>query len=233
MSEFSSQLPTRFDFLKIDVADHVPGLRHGMLLRTAWGLEPGLVRTIGHSTVHIDLRRQQEKLPEELDIDQRRIITIPVHQANAAKRAGQDAGRVEYTEMYRDMLGSCRPAVVRLFDAVAGALEHGAVLGCSMGKDRTGVLVALILAGIGVPTNAIVAAERSAREVIADAVRRTPNAGPPLTNEQILRLLRTAPESIGDCLEQCEQAHGSVAGYLAAIGIPGKTMRVLRTLREI
>ncbi len=215
----------------MDVAEHVPDIRPGMLFRTAWGLDPGLVSAVTGPTVNIDLRRPVEKTEHESRIDSPGIVEIPIHQEGVAHVLGDLPGRSEYTAMYCGMVDNCGLALARVLGTVSRSLSCGVVVGCSMGKDRTGVALALILASLGTPFETILRAEHQARAQIATVVQgiTDPTWFTSLTCEQILHRLAVGHESIGDCLRHCETNHGSVAGYLAEIGV---TAAVLTTFKE-
>lgn len=124
---------------------------------------------------------------------------------------------------------------------VADAAERGPVVfHCTAGKDRTGVVAALILAGIGV-TPAEVAGDfgRSADGVrrMVEWYCRTPGqalldrmaeAGiDPSMAEVILSAEAATMESF---LARIGEANGDVAGYLAAIGADDAVARIARVL---
>jgi protein-tyrosine phosphatase len=95
-------------------------------------------------------------------------------------------------------------AVGFLADAEGGVLFH-----CAGGKDRTGVLAALLLRLVGVPVEA----------VEADYVR----------SEARLRLPESAPRDvINRVLEETEARHGSVEAYLLQAGASERALLDIR-----
>ena len=106
-----------------------------------------------------------------------------------------------------------------------------AVFHCSAGKDRTGVIAALLLGSLGVPHDVIVADYAATQEDLAGIVAKLSRSSgfgemwkdlPPET-------LHADPETMDEFLsELCEQ-YGSVSGCVRAIGV-GE--RVLDRLSE-
>jgi protein-tyrosine phosphatase len=141
-------------------------------------------------------------------------------------------------------------------DAIADAIRplcadraFPALLHCSAGKDRTGIVVAMVLAVLGVPDDIIAAdyalsgAYLDPRRTASGEGRPMPRAGgrPPdvsaigqiqvstglgesLTEDLIL----SPPRLIMDVLASARAAHGSVDAYLLAHGLPEPDLAALR-----
>jgi protein-tyrosine phosphatase len=227
LSESSSDSLSAVDVLKIDVGSHVPAIRRGTLFRSAWGLDPRLQSAVPGDMVCIDLRSVEEKTPAERRLANGRIMTIPVNQGGVAEMLGPHPGRAEYGAVYRGILDNCRPALKEAIDAIAGSLRQGVFVGCSIGKDRTGVLLALTLSAIGISADEVVCAERGARADIIRYIEAMPDEVVrfgALSREQVLDRLQTAPEALADSLAHCGTSDGSTAAYLAAIGVSRRTL---------
>lgn len=120
----------------------------------------------------VDLREDDElvrdpSLIEGLDID---TVRAPLFLGSTASFFTHD---VSLADMYRGLIDE---AAARIVDVVRAVLADQPVLvHCTVGKDRTGVTVALILAAVGVDEDAVIAdyartetllpAERNARVV--------------------------------------------------------------------
>ncbi|ODT48049.1 tyrosine-protein phosphatase [Devosia sp. 63-57] len=122
-------------------------------------------------------------------------------------------------------------------DSIAAVLTHiadapgGAVLfHCTAGKDRTGIIAALLLSLVGVEAQDIVAdyAQTAAliapivADITAGAVAR--GADP----ERFKRLLASDPETMVATLAFIETEFGSVPAYLEQIGLGEDTITQLR-----
>jgi protein-tyrosine phosphatase len=115
--------------------------------------------------------------------------------------------------------GADRFAAALSILAAPGALP--AVFHCAAGKDRTGLLAALLLGALGVERSAIVADYALTADVMErflDSYRRDPararsiDAVPPA-------MLLAEPAAIDRLLDGVEHAHGSVRDYVRALGV--------------
>ncbi|GIF68951.1 protein-tyrosine-phosphatase [Asanoa ishikariensis] len=106
-------------------------------------------------------------------------------------------------DSYSALLDHNRPQVGAAFRAVAEAPPGGVVVHCHEGKDRTGVLVALLLLVAGV-----------AEDDIADDYALTAD---------VQRILMV------NTLDHLRQAYGGVAKYLADCGVDGAALAAARS----
>ena len=126
---------------------------------------------------------------------------------------------LERSEAMRDIL------------ATIAAAPKGAILfHCTAGKDRTGLVAALLLEIAGVNRETILADYSLTGDFIADLVEelldRTRKSGG--DTERHARFLACAPLTMATTLEQIDQRHGSVSGYLKDIGLPAGDLSNLR-----
>jgi protein-tyrosine phosphatase len=121
--------------------------------------------------------------------------------------------------------------------ALATALEmttdkdgHPLVFHCAAGKDRTGVLAALVLGCLGVRSEAIVEdyAETEHRiDEIVDRLRKIPAHAKNLAGIPPERL-RVQRETMEVFLEGLEKRHGGAVEWALSAGIPGGSIERLR-----
>jgi protein tyrosine/serine phosphatase len=104
-----------------------------------------------------------------------------------------------------------------------------AVMHCFAGKDRTGVLAALVLALLGVSDAEIMAdyaASEAAQAPLGAQIRRdfpdTVIEAPPA------HVLACPPQAIGLFLTEMSQRHGSIYGYARAAGVTALHIESLR-----
>jgi len=136
-------------------------------------------------------------------------------------------------EMYRALVDD---SGARLADVARSVLVDGqpVLIHCTVGKDRTGVSVALLLAAIGVEEEA----------VIADYAR-TERMLPPERNARVLAYLRgvhprarfledlatkSPASAMRELLRDVRERHGSAAEYLRAHGVVETELNDLREL---
>jgi hypothetical protein len=130
--------------------------------------------------------------------------------------------RARYGANYCVLLDGFRRNAAAVFGAVAGAPDGGVLVHCHAGKDRTGVVVAVLLALAGVPTARIVVDYAISQQVLwprweADRLD-APTLPPP----------RAPPEAMEEVLGWLEREHGGAEGYLRAIGLGDEEVGRLR-----
>ncbi|HEY2506070.1 MAG TPA: tyrosine-protein phosphatase [Streptosporangiaceae bacterium] len=130
-----------------------------------------------------------------------------------------------FVEKRGDRIGA---AVAELCDPAA----YPALVHCSAGKDRTGIVIALVLAVLGVPDE-LIAADYALSGGYLDE-EHTPAIGQLQAStglgDQLTRALLTSPPQLMlDTLAQVRARGGSVAGYLADHGVGEPDLARLRT----
>jgi protein-tyrosine phosphatase len=128
-----------------------------------------------------------------------------------------------------DQRGTAIGAAVKSL-ARPGALP--ALVHCTAGKDRTGVVVALALAAVGVPDE-YVAADYALSGTYLDP-QHTPTIGrvqesTGLGERLTAALLASPPELIARALGRARRQAGSIADYLASCGVTCAELKALRS----
>jgi protein-tyrosine phosphatase len=203
----------------------------GLYRLTAGDLE--LLRPLGLHTV-IDLRTPGE-------LDQRGTFPVgdhPVHFHHLPiidvvwdDTATSSATTVQFlTDQYLAMLHMGEPRLAKAFRllAVPGALP--AVFHCAAGKDRTGLLAALVLAALGVDDETI-AADYALSAAAMERTRTWARLHSPETLAAFERVpsshLAAEPAAILAVLDHLRTTHGSVREYLSGIGVGAAVLGVL------
>ncbi len=189
----------------------------------------------GVSTV-IDLRMDAEleaDPPAELPVD---VLHFPFfHEdekafAEVEAASASAADNVSATrEVYLVFLERFRANVAAAFAAVARAPEGTVVVHCMGGKDRTGLLVALLLHVAGVDD------EQIASDYALSEERLRPRheswlaeAGTEAERERIRQIAATPSESMLGVLKELERRYGSVEAYLRAGGVGDEELELVR-----
>ena len=119
----------------------------------------------------------------------------------------------EHVVFYDWALERCAPTIVRALTAVASAPPGAVVVHCVGGKDRTGLVAALLLRLCGV----------SLEDVDADYALTETRLRPTLGEAA------TAPAgAMAIVLDRVEQRHGSIEEYLVASGLAPEAIEALR-----
>jgi protein-tyrosine phosphatase len=193
---------------------------------------------LGLRTV-IDLRREDEVAErgtfpvERLQVD---LVHVPIMDStwmnleipDFSDRPDPDVAFLIWA--YEDMLAVGGP---RFGEAIRRLTHPGslpAIFHCAAGKDRTGMLAALLLAGIGVDEE-IVVADYALTAVSITRMRQWYAANRPDVAEQMAEVpsmfFAARPEAMHHCLDQLRAAHGSIRGYLATLGVDDTTLEAL------
>ena len=122
------------------------------------------------------------------------------------------------------VLEHTRPQLKAVLEIIAGAAAEPLLFHCVAGKDRTGLIAALLLALADVEPDAIAADYAASSAQLADAyMQRYAN----LDRTEILEAVRCPEEGVHNMLAYLAQ-YGGAAGYLRAIGLRATTVERLR-----
>ena len=144
-----------------DTADGLPAgaLRRGVLMRSdaPWAGDETPTITGWPPTVVIDLRDREEITEEHPYTHSASVHTFSlISEANVGevllRPRDKDPRLIAYLAMAGDRAG---PLLARIVDLVANA-DGAALVHCAAGKDRTGVVIALILRLVGIEREAVV-----------------------------------------------------------------------------
>lgn len=124
---------------------------------------------------------------------------------------------------YVEMAEVGADAIAAAFEVLASPARLPAVFHCAAGKDRTGVLAALVLTALGVTDDVVAddyhlsstAMQRMA--MVSDQMARQPRA-----------FHACEPEAILGLLGALRERHGSVEGYLRSIGVTDHLVESMR-----
>lgn len=165
--------------------------------------------------VVIDLRRddERERVPHPL-ADRVDYRSVPLFDPSSAVESGDDAIQLE--EQYIDWLERHRVGIAQVFTSLAQST--GSVLVCcSAGKDRTGIVSALLSDLWGCSLNEIGADYAATGPALAErfAAERARSTDLEFTLIQ----QRCTPEIAVAVIDHVRTTYGGAAGYLARIGL--------------
>jgi protein-tyrosine phosphatase len=182
---------------------------------------------LGVRTV-VDLRtgKEVEAAPSVLDDIGVRTYHVPLFDAG-------DVGGLppELAAVYRYMTDDCGAAIAEAIGRLCAAGALPGLVHCTAGKDRTGLVVALVLEVIGVPDD-VIAADYAMSDATADpgaarAISRI-RAASGVGRWLDLGALGASPQVITDALARIRAQAGSVAGYLLRHGLTRADLDRLR-----
>jgi protein-tyrosine phosphatase len=144
-----------------------------------------------------------------------------------------DGSVPELDRIYRLIVDTRQPQLVRVLDTLASPGALPAVVFCTAGKDRTGVVVAVLLALLGVERTAIVedysvSATLLADSPVGDRVRASfteRGLDPALAD----RLLVSPPDHMERLLTYVDETYGGVEALAIRAGLAPRRIENLRT----
>jgi Protein tyrosine/serine phosphatase len=132
-------------------------------------------------------------------------------------------------ELYIGMLRHRGPQLARIVTDLARPGALPALVHCAAGKDRTGVVVALVLSAIGVPDDVVVADYALTGDHLTPAFFATLPAASAATDEGVETLRGARPESMAAMLRFLADEHRGARAYLIRHGTPAEAIEHLRT----
>jgi protein-tyrosine phosphatase len=192
----------------------VMGVRTVLDLRTNPEVEKGRIQADHLGIVHLHL-------PFIPDIWER--SDLPELPADA--EADSVLGR-----LYIEMLAFGAPAIAQALRTLADPAQVPAVFHCTAGKDRTGVLAALVLALVGVDEDTILGDYALTAAAMRQVSERIRQENPELANvmgDQPSPYMATPPGAMRYFLDHVSQEHGSMVGYVRSIGVELEVVEAL------
>lgn len=134
-------------------------------------------------------------------------------------------------DRYVQMLDEGAPALASALHVLAGSEQLPAAFHCAAGKDRTGVLAALVLALLGVDDDTIATdygLSRLGMDRMVEYVRRVHPDRLDTMADQPAAFLDAPDAAMHLFLADLRAAHGSVAAYVDSIGVGPDVVEALR-----
>ena len=134
---------------------------------------------------------------------------------------------------YHEMLSVGAPRFAKAFDALAEPGALPAVFHCAAGKDRTGLLAALLLGSLGVSHDDIVADYELTVEGMARfriwADREFPEWAARMASMPAA-FGAALPEAMREIIDELCAEHGSIRNYVRSIGVSDETLATLESV---
>jgi protein-tyrosine phosphatase len=132
-------------------------------------------------------------------------------------------------ERYLVMLEEGAPAIVAALGLLAEPATLPAVFHCAAGKDRTGVLAAIVLSVLGVAADAV-AADYALSAAAMERMKAWFEAEvPDAMAKQPPEFMAAPAEAMHGFLDSVDRLHGSVEAYVRSIGVDDDVLGALRS----
>ena len=176
--------------------------------------DQALLTDVGVRTV-VDLRRTAETethvnvFADSEEVDYHHLNMLSDEELNISPTAEGTSVPQHMAHHYFGYLDKCQAVVSRILITLAEAGDHAVLFHCAAGKDRTGVIAALILSLSGVPEETIAADYGLSAHYLA---------GPDCSWKEYQEA-HCPPETISFLLRHLEETYGGVEGYMSTIGM--------------
>ena len=131
---------------------------------------------------------------------------------------------------YKEMLDDAAPQIIGALEVLATPDAHPAVFHCTAGKDRTGLLSALVLSLLGVPEETVVADYALSGEAMerlrAKLILKYPDGKDVIAD--IDEVFSAHPANMVELFAYLRERYGSVAEYAVTVGVPDAVVARLR-----
>ncbi|MBA3717047.1 MAG: tyrosine-protein phosphatase [Actinobacteria bacterium] len=186
----------------------------------------------------LDLRltsELEEDPPAEIPVDVVHVsifdeISLEEQMEIAARWFGAPDDVSAVHEGYLEMLHRNARNFAAAISVVARAGEGGVLVHCAGGKDRTGLVSALLLRLAGVPIGDIAADYGLSAENLRPSWSTWVDAAGDDSERELRRRFSASPaEAMVQVLEELERAHGSVEAYLLGDGMTQEDVELARS----
>ncbi len=180
----------------------------------------------------VDLRTAAELSEAPNPFAARPTVTyahLPVFDALAPATLAARGGQEPLAAFYRDMLDHRHEALREILIVIAGARPGAVLFHCTAGKDRTGLIAALLLGLADVAPEDILADYAMTEALIAPLVAEFLAAARARGGDTVAyaRLLRAPATTMEATLDHLGRRYGGVRGYLRHIGLPAGDIAAL------
>ena len=184
---------------------------------------------IGLTTV-VDLRSTAELRADGDGLLQRESVAhhhLPLFDGDAV-RAEDRAATITLADRYWLLAEYAKERIAKVVTTLAAA-EGPAVYHCAAGKDRTGVISAVLLGALGVPDEVIVADYAATKENLDAIIERLMASR---SYENVLAnlppdTLHAEAETMAAFLERIRATYGDMRAYARAAGVPPEALEAL------
>ena len=189
-----------------------------------------VMRELGIRTV-VDLRSGQEVEQSRFNVEAH-PVTFHHYPFIKALPNAEDFARAPgfLGTQYTEMLDEATPQIIGALSALAAPDARPAVFHCTAGKDRTGLLSALVLSLLGVPEETVIAdyalSDAAMSRLRAKLIKKYPDGGSVIADSDVL--FSADPANMVALFAHLRNRYGTVAEYAVQVGVPAGVVERLR-----
>jgi len=122
--------------------------------------------------------------------------------------------------MYVGSLAANQPQFRQVFETIAAQQDGAVLFHCTAGKDRTGMIAAMLLSLAGVPRSEIVHNYTISAHYLEPMMKQDPQmAEMARRSPKMMALMGSPAEAIESFLDTLDREHGGARAYLRKIGV--------------
>ena len=186
----------------------------------------------------IDLRHPEElcKKPNPFSINASVFyVNIPVfaelHPSHSICNTSRDGQENVLFKLYCLAFSKRQTAIFSVLKAIANADEGMVLFHCAIGKDRTGIIAALLLLSAGVGRDTVLEdyaltatlIKPLSDQLVKDSIAQGKDG------DALLRLLTADPETMRAALDHLDESYGDVISYIELLGMESSLIDKLRS----
>lgn len=186
------------------------------------------LRDHGLQTI-IDLRRPSEaaKKPNVFAAANGLVYrNLPLFDDDVADVVDAPADTLE--ELYVRYVDMCQPQLRTILSSVVAASDAPLLVHCAVGKDRTGLVIALTLGALGVERDTIAADYSLSHALLAPLFEQERSTVLADRLPRYERMIQSPRETMEHVLAHFDHEYGGLSRYLATIGITDAQVARLR-----
>lgn len=166
----------------------------------------------------------------EFNVGDPYLLSAPADPGNPLSQLLWDVRRVDYPNWYVNVLESNKDGIRRAFERFADPSQYPMLFHCTQGKDRAGVLSALLLLLLDVTEETIIedyvlTCELTASDIeekldLIGSILPNLSAAPPGVSAEDWRpMLECHREAMENLIRHVQEEYGGIEGFLESIGI--------------
>lgn len=148
-------------------------------------------------------------------------IHVPLGDYDRSRVAEGKPSSADYLASYLSMASECGPGLALALRTIAERGERPVVLGCQTGKDRTGVVVALVLESLGIPRSLVARDYAGSGPALREGLDRLQHhwIRRGLSRQEYAERLETPPSVLHEFLSALDRRPGGPMGVVLQGGL--------------
>lgn len=209
----------------LDIAACGLSLRANIVYRFGWTILSGCPRAQWPAQPLdsvIDLRSSVERCLVIKDRPVGAVVHIPIDVPGATQLLAGTPSDGDYRQLAIAMLRHRGEAIAEVITHLARLAPSPVALGCSLGKDRTGLVTAVLMRVLEVPRDEAIRHEAMARRAIltCQPALRSYARAHGVTEQEMRRRCLLDGSVLHDAIDLVSAVHGDTRNYLVAHGAP-------------